>query len=121
MAVLRRIRGLPPAPAAARPVGGTQKIKGMVFRETSQRKKTVMSPSKVPDRITCLALKLVTPLRYKRLSPDFMYKRRPKAQQRPEQSQKGMASAEGIGIHLRRSLRSWGTGSMGKDLSSDPQ
>lgn len=86
--------GLPPAPAAARPVGGTQKIKGMVFRETSQRKKTVMSPSKVPDRITRLALKLVTPLRYKRLSPDFMYKRRPKAQQRPEQSQKGMASVE---------------------------
>lgn len=53
-----------------------------------------MSPSKVPDLITCLALKLVTLLRYKRLSPDFMYKRRPKAQQRPEQSQKGMASAE---------------------------
>jgi hypothetical protein len=55
----------------------------MVFRETSQREKTVMSPSKVPDRITCLALKLVAPLRYKRLSPDFMYRRRP---ERAEQS-----------------------------------
>lgn len=36
-----------------------------------------MSPSRVPDRITCLAPGLVAPLRYKRLSPDFMYKRRP--------------------------------------------
>lgn len=37
-----------------------------------------MSPSKVPDRITCLALRLVTPLRNKQLSPDLCTKGDPR-------------------------------------------
>lgn len=111
MAVLRRFQGLPPAPAAALPVGGTPKIKGMVFRETSQRKKTVMSPSKVPDQITCLALELVAPLRYKRLSPDFMYKRRPETQQRAGRAvSEGMTSARrkrDLSQMVAKGLGSW--------------